>query len=162
MQSPARQRDRCPILPHSSVHALNFKPSTMESLLTPLFAALPSIFHLSPLSTAFTHRDRGVWVAFHFPLDSQLSLAKPRVASPVHLFSASYKSLCSRNAAQSIFNPFAFRDLPIPISATPLFPHLYKTPGCRPFHFPLGNRLAAPAPCPFPFLCQVQPLARSP
>src|SRR5712671_3215435 len=58
MQSPARQRDRCPIPPHSSVDALNFKPSTMESLLTPLFAASPPILRLSPLSTAFTHVDR--------------------------------------------------------------------------------------------------------
>src|SRR5258705_7694855 len=75
---------------------------------------------------------------------------EPTVASRVRLFSASYKSLCSRNAVQSIFNPFPFRDLQIPLSATPLFCHLYKTPGCHPFHFPLGNRLAAPEPCPFP------------
>jgi hypothetical protein len=158
MQSPARQRDLCPIPPHSSVH---LKPSTVGSLLTPLFAASPSISSLSPLSTAFTHFDRGVWVAFQFPLDSQLSLAKPRVASRVCLFSASYKTLCSRNAVRSIFNPFPFRDLQIPLSATRLFCHLYKTPGCHPFHFPLGNRLAASA-LSFPLLCQVQPLARSP
>src|SRR5712671_5738027 len=78
MQSPARQCDRCPIPPippHSSVDALNFKPSTMESLLTPLFAALPSISRLSPLATAFTHFDRSVWVAFPFPLGSRPSLA---------------------------------------------------------------------------------------
>src|SRR6266404_5109228 len=57
---------------------------------------------------------------------------EPRVAWRVRLFSASYKTLCSRNAVQSIFKPFPFRDLQIPFSATPLFCHLYKTPGCHP------------------------------
>src|SRR5882762_463649 len=60
---------------------------------------------------------------------------EPTVASRVRLFSASYKSLCSRNAVQSSFKPFPFRDLQIPLSATPLFCHLYKTPGCHPSTF---------------------------
>jgi hypothetical protein len=69
MQSPARQRDRFPIPTHSSgfpAPALNIQLLTINSLLTPLFVALPSISRLNPLSTAFTHFDGGVGVAFHF------------------------------------------------------------------------------------------------
>src|SRR5258708_34683975 len=66
MHSPARHRDRFPIPPHSSRFAVPALNLTMDSLLTPLFVALPSIFGLTPLSVAFTHFDGGVGVVFHF------------------------------------------------------------------------------------------------
>src|SRR5258707_2192348 len=105
MQSPTRQRDGCPIPPHSPVP---LKPSTEGSLLTPLFAASPSISRLSPLSTAFTHFDKGVWVAFHFPLGSQLSLASPRSLRGLGYF----QHLTNRSAVETVSNrvsnPFPF------------------------------------------------------
>src|SRR5712672_3369857 len=100
MQSPARQRDRCPIPPHSSVH---LKLSTAGSLLTPLFAASPSISRLNPLSTAFTHFDRGVWVAFQFPLGSQLSVASRR---ELRLF-VYFQHLTNRSAAETLPDRFS-------------------------------------------------------
>src|SRR5882762_5230185 len=103
MQSPARQRDLCPIPPHSSVKALNLKLSTVNSVLTPLFAASPSISRLSPLSTAFTHFDRGIWVAFQFPLDSRLSLAS---RGSLRLF-VYFQHLTNRPAAETLPNRFS-------------------------------------------------------
>src|SRR5712671_1347290 len=108
MQSPARQRDRCPIPPHSSVHALNLSLSTVDPLLTPLFAASPAISRLSPLSTAFTHFDRGVWVAFQFPLDSQLSVAS-RGSLRVFVY---FQHLTNRSAAETLPNRFS---TPLPL-----------------------------------------------
>ena len=149
MQSPARQRDRCPILPHSSVHALNFKPSTMESLLTPLFAASPPILRLSPLSTAFTHFDRGVRVAFHLPPDSQLSVAS---RGSLRLF-VYFQHLTNRSAAETLPNRFS---TPFPLKIykslfqQPLCFLIYtKRPGVTPplsFGQPLGSGNALPCP----------------
>src|SRR6267142_3203965 len=97
------QRDRCPLPPRSSVHALNLKLSTLDPLLTPLFAASPSIPRLSPLSTAFTYFDRGVWVAFHFPLDSRLSLAS---RGSLRLF-VYFQHLTKRSAAETLPSRFS-------------------------------------------------------
>src|SRR5712671_333041 len=103
MQSPARQRDRCPIPPHNSVHALNLRLSTVDPLLTPLFAASPSISRLSPLATAFTHFDRGVWAAFPFPLGSRPSLAS---RGSLRLF-IYFHHLANRSAAETLPNRFS-------------------------------------------------------
>src|SRR5207245_2673425 len=115
MQSPARQRDRCPIPPHSSVHPLNLKRPTAGSLLTPSFAASPYISRLSPLSTAFTHFDGSVWVAFHFSLDLQLSLAS-RGSFRVIVY---FQHLTNRSAAETPPNRFS---TPFPLATyKPLF-----------------------------------------
>src|SRR5258707_14975877 len=106
MQSPTRQRDGCPIPPHSPVP---LKPSTVDFLLTPLFAASPSISRLSPLSTAFTHFDRGVWVAFQFPLDSQLSVASRGSLRLFVYFQQLTNRSAGRNAGPIDFKPFPFR-----------------------------------------------------
>src|SRR5258707_15498154 len=100
MQSPTRQRDGCPIPPHSPVP---LKLPTVGSLLTPLFAASPSISRLSPLSTAFTHFDRGVWVAFHFPLDSRLFLVN---RGSLRLF-VYFQHLTKRSAAETLPHRFS-------------------------------------------------------
>src|SRR5712671_3324371 len=151
MQSPARQRDRCPIPPHSSVHALNLSLSTVDPLLTPLFAASPAISRLSPLSTAFTHFDRGVWVAFQFPLDSQLSVAS-RGSFRVFVY---FQHLTKRSAAETLPNRFS---TPFPLETyKSLFQQLLcfviytKHPGVTPptFHRqPLGSGKCATL---FPF-----------
>src|SRR6266446_596759 len=69
MTSPARQRDRFPIPPYSSefpAPVFKLKLLAFDSPLSPLFVALPPVYPLSPLSTAFTHADGGVGVDFHF------------------------------------------------------------------------------------------------
>ena len=100
MRLTARHRHRFPIPSHSSAFAdprkicVNPQPipffalrtsvslirrsvhATRHFSLTPLFAALPSISRLTPLAAAFTHRDRGVWVA------SRLSLLTAHYSLP--------------------------------------------------------------------------------
>src|SRR5258707_6544642 len=149
MQSPARQRDRCPIPPHSSVHALNLKLSTEGSLLTPLFAASPSISRLSPLATAFTHFDRVVWVAFHFPLDSQLSLASRGSLRQFVYF----QHLTNRSAAETlsnrVSNPFPLETYKSLFQQLLCFVIYTKHPGVTPplsFGQSLGSANAPPFP----------------
>jgi hypothetical protein len=142
MQSPARHRDRFPIPPYSSgfpAPALNLKAA--DSLLTPLFVALPSISRLSPLSTAFTHFDGGV--------GATSIISRPQAESSdysrhtAHFFAffifSSLQTPPLHNARRSIFNSFPLNHLQIPLSATPLFSHPYKMPGASPPLLPPPN-----------------------
>ena len=163
MLAPACYRDPFPISQHSSAFtapAFNPQVSTVDSLLTPLFAASPPISRLTPLSTAFTHFDGGVGVTFHFPVPllncPERSRATTHCTVPIFrlLVFITLQIPLHENAPVSIFNLLPFSDLQIPLSATPLFSHLSKTPGCHPSTFPWATawqrRCAA-----LPFLSEV-------
>ena len=76
-------------------------PATRHLPLSPLFVALPYVLSASPLSSAFTHFNRGGRVRSLPNLPPRVSICKSRISSY----------------------------LQIPLSATSLFSHLYKTPG---------------------------------
>jgi len=186
MHSPARHRDRFPIPPHSSRFAVPALNLTMDSLLTPLFVALPSIFGLTPLSVAFTHFDGGVGVAFHFfrslPICPSRGEGLHVTFSP-SLFSAAYKPLCSarlRNRFPISFLSIIYKSLFSQLLCFVIHTKRWGVasvgllggrPGVAP-HTPKRRTLRprrrtrvffSAIPClPSAVRCQAQPLSRSP
>jgi hypothetical protein len=112
--------------PPSSLQHHSRRTGSLNSVL--LSPSLPSAHYPHPVLTT----------RYSLPTESLLNFLPC-------LFSASYKSLCPKTLRRSIFNLFRFRILQIPLSATALFCHRCKTPGCHPSLSPSST--ACPA-CP--------------
>ena len=123
-------RSRAPLAPScaglSHFFPLNFQLSTVNSPASPLFVALPYVSSPSPLSTAFTHFDRGGRVhlilkpTHRLPvpyqgIDSQVTLSH-RLTNPYSNNSFLFRTICVARGGSALL-PFRVTSHESPITS---------------------------------------------